>query len=494
MKLFFWHKYSKASRPAFVLAAIITAFLLISTFKLDLRVVMDEPWLSVPGHTLITQGKLAIPPFQGSAEGYDRIMLVPPLQLLLLAGVFKLFGLGLIQGRLLSVFFGALTILGTYLLAKQLYDTRIALAAAVLLAADNYFFLASRSIRGEIFVAFFLLLSVYALLNAQRKNRPGFYLASGVALGLGVLSHQNAVLGLVALMLMFYLAEGFSMLIKRGLYIFFVGLILTMLPYFIFLLLAGHYFGYAYIWKQLEMDGRVLPIFSLAWLLVSLKGEIYQRYTDFIYFPSRLHIALLYGGALIYGFYKKNKAEMILLSVVCSYIVLFYVLVVNKNVRYLVNFLPFVCILTAGMIFELCKSAFGKWLGKILPLAIVAVMVISELAVTAVFFRKYSDSGYNKFMEQVAASVPARASVYAPITFWFGLRDHAFYAYNRVPFKDALNKYKVRTYIFEDKIPWAYQNETATIQAYMKKYGILLNRIHNSFYGDINIYKISDRQ
>ena len=474
-----------------VFAAIILAFLSIGAFKLDLRVVMDEPWLSVPGYTLITQGAFSIPSFKDTPEGYDKILFVPPLQLLLLGAFFKMFGLGVVQGRLLSLIFGALTVFLTYLLAKQLYDERVALFASALLAADNYFFLVSRAIRGEIFVACFFLLSVYTLYIALKDGKAWLFMVSGVAIGLGILSHQNALLGLLPLVLMFYLAGGLKMIFNKGLYLFFGGLFLIMLPYLIYLLYAGYYFGYISIWRQLEMDARVLPIFSTAWLLASFKGEIFKRYADFIYFPSRLHIALIYFAALIYGFYRRSKSDVLLLTIVCSYVLLFYFLVVNKNVRYLVNFLPFVCILTSSVIFGIFEGGLVGRHKKMLPYLLIGFVIVSQLVGTLLFFVKYADSGYNNYMRQINTIVPAGASVYGPITYWFGLYQHEYYAYQRVTFPAARDRYKAQVFIVEDKVPESYVNQTGGMKEYFARKGVLLGEVDNSFYGQTKIYRTS---
>ena len=115
-----------SNRRWIILFIIISIFLAISAYKLDLRVVMDEPWLCAPGYSLITQGRFAIPQYRDSSGGHDKFFLAFPLQQLLLAGVFKIFGLGIIQARALSVFFGALVVVFTYLLAKHLFDEKIA--------------------------------------------------------------------------------------------------------------------------------------------------------------------------------------------------------------------------------------------------------------------------------------------------------------------------------------------------------------------------------
>ena len=103
-------------RVCLILGLIIIGFLLQTTYKLDARVVMDEAWLSAPAWSLANSGKFNIPVFRGSFDGVDKICFYPPLQLLMLAGVYKVFGFSLMCGRLLFVAFGAMLIIGVYFL------------------------------------------------------------------------------------------------------------------------------------------------------------------------------------------------------------------------------------------------------------------------------------------------------------------------------------------------------------------------------------------
>ena len=125
-----------------ILLGIIVLFLAQTLYNPTIRCVIDEPWVSVPAYTLITEGRLTLQPIFVS----NQSLLWPPLLQLLLAPIYKIAGVGLIQGRILMIFFGLLAVILTFYTTRLLFNPSIALLATGFIAVDNIFFLASRTL------------------------------------------------------------------------------------------------------------------------------------------------------------------------------------------------------------------------------------------------------------------------------------------------------------------------------------------------------------
>lgn len=99
---------------------------------------------------------------------------------------FKIFGVNVWSLRMVSALFGILTVLGLYLLAKELFDEHIGLIASFLLAISFWHVNFSRIAFRGIMVPFCLVFGFYFLFRAFRRN---YYLWdliwSGIFFGLG---------------------------------------------------------------------------------------------------------------------------------------------------------------------------------------------------------------------------------------------------------------------------------------------------------------------
>ncbi|MBN2043819.1 MAG: glycosyltransferase family 39 protein [Anaerolineales bacterium] len=101
----------------------------------------------------------------------------------------KIFGNHFWAARLPSVISGALSILGIYLFAKELYDREIGLLAAVLLAGSFWHLVFSRIAFRAILVPTFISFSLFFLLRGIRTSKIQNYIIGGVVFGLGFYSY-----------------------------------------------------------------------------------------------------------------------------------------------------------------------------------------------------------------------------------------------------------------------------------------------------------------
>lgn len=101
-----------------------------------------------------------------------------------------LFGLNEAAVRLPNVLLGTLAILATYLLAKELFDKKVALFAALLLALSPWHIPMSRGAFEANLTAFFMPLGVYLFIKGVKK--PSFMLFSALIFGFNLFTYHSA--------------------------------------------------------------------------------------------------------------------------------------------------------------------------------------------------------------------------------------------------------------------------------------------------------------
>jgi 4-amino-4-deoxy-L-arabinose transferase-like glycosyltransferase len=103
-------------------------------------------------------------------------------------------GTGDLFARLLADFFGAGTVVVTFLTGRLLYGKRASVIAALLLALMPYEIVVSRQVLLDGPMAFFATLTLYLLARAILSNRLVFLYAAGGTMGLTALTKETGIL------------------------------------------------------------------------------------------------------------------------------------------------------------------------------------------------------------------------------------------------------------------------------------------------------------
>ena len=134
-----------------------------------------------------------------------------------MAVFFRLFGANLMGLRMTSVFFGMLGLIAFHTLARELFDSRLALIATFILATSVYHITYSRTGWRAIQVPVFQFLAFGCVLRAARSAQPkrwsnvGWWALGGAMLGLGLNTYEPFRFVVIAVGL--YVA---SLLPRRG--------------------------------------------------------------------------------------------------------------------------------------------------------------------------------------------------------------------------------------------------------------------------------------
>lgn len=190
------------------------------------RVNVDEPWLMERGYQIMRTGIPSQPMLR-----LDTAYLLQVGYGYLLAGWMSVFGVGLLQARLLSVVLGFGIIVMVASIGRRWLDETTGLAAALFLAADSNFLGGVRDARTDIPSVFFVVVAFAAYARGQRRGETSWFVVSGAALGLAMLCHGNAFWAGLILLAWFLLDYGRRALRVPFGYAVDAGWLLTFGPY-----------------------------------------------------------------------------------------------------------------------------------------------------------------------------------------------------------------------------------------------------------------------
>lgn len=168
----------------------------------------------------------------------------PPLFFYLTDLSYKLLGYGMLGSRFFVLISGALLIVVVFLLAKRLFNEKVALASAFFVTFSN-FLIRMTFTEQSLMVLFFLFLATYTwIIYLDTKNKFYFFVSAAV-LGLALLTKYNAPFFIASLFIfsVLYLRDKKEKLnIKKNVRIFIVLLLILLL--FSMPFLAFNYFIY----------------------------------------------------------------------------------------------------------------------------------------------------------------------------------------------------------------------------------------------------------
>ena len=158
---------------------------------------------------LITQGYL---PYSGF------VLVHPPLYILALAAVYKVFGYSLFVGKYFSVALSLASIIFIYLIGKKLSKPVCGLVAAALFAVSPDMVYYGQRVVQEPLGIFLVILGIYfSVLTLTNKGKK-WALASGLSLGLAVATKYTflpALFAVIGVMLIFSLGDRFGDTVRK---------------------------------------------------------------------------------------------------------------------------------------------------------------------------------------------------------------------------------------------------------------------------------------
>jgi 4-amino-4-deoxy-L-arabinose transferase-like glycosyltransferase len=183
-----------------VVFIIILLFMAFYNLEINPRPWHDEGDVLTVSRTLVEDGKYALKLSDGY-ETFGVIQSVGPTVILPVALVFKYFGAGLLQGRIVASIYLLLTILVFYLIGKELFGKRAAVfSIIVLLCSPGLTFLRTgRTVIGYVPALGLFLAGVFFWIRAIKSKNLYLAALSGLFVGLGCITKsQYLVIGFAA--------------------------------------------------------------------------------------------------------------------------------------------------------------------------------------------------------------------------------------------------------------------------------------------------------
>jgi len=125
----------------------------------------------------------------------------PPVFPWLLALSFKIFGVTHLSPIIMPALFGSLLILLGYLYGRLFFNETVGMLTAFCLWLDPVNIICSQKIWMETSLSFWTLLTVFLFALGLRKNKDKFFILSGIASGLAVLTKYPGILGTLVVVL-----------------------------------------------------------------------------------------------------------------------------------------------------------------------------------------------------------------------------------------------------------------------------------------------------
>ena len=332
---------------------------------------------------------------------YERGLGREALYFYLLAISIKLFGIGVWQIHIVSALIGILTILAGYMLAKELFNSRVAFFAGIFLATSYWHTTLSRTGFRAILLPLFSSLFFYFILVCYKtkikKNRFIFATLAGISLALGLYTYPSfrfmaVIMSLMGSVLLIFkrnaLIENWKE-ICLGL-LSFVVVVAPLALYF--MRQPDMFFGRASYVSIFNSDinkgdlaGTFFDVLKKTILMFFTKGDLNWRHNVSGMSMINPFISLLFALGFTYSFYKIIKTRIkYLFLVIWFLIMLFPALLTSEGIPHglrVIGVLPVIFYFPAIALDKIIKRVQAqfpsKYAKKSLQTVVIAMLFLS---------------------------------------------------------------------------------------------------------------------
>ncbi|HEY7777973.1 MAG TPA: glycosyltransferase family 39 protein [Nitrososphaeraceae archaeon] len=270
--------------------------------------------------------------------------------------LFENFGISDTIARIVPAILGVTTVFLTYLIGKMLYDTKVAIAAALVITVLPYHTIISREVLLDVPLSFFFTLTLFFVI-CYMKNTKGIHwlYLIGVSSGLSFLSKEVGIFALICSILCLLLIRGLT---PRNLLIVISSFVLATSPYWLpILTIEEAQAAFLYYWQwQTEREPNHPDTFYLE--LVSREALGYGL--------TILCIASIVS-ALITGNIKKPAVYLLLVWISIPLFIFQFLPI--KGYHFVVSVIPSFTLLGVSVLF-------GDWMKKVPYIRIIPIIVI----------------------------------------------------------------------------------------------------------------------
>jgi 4-amino-4-deoxy-L-arabinose transferase-like glycosyltransferase len=406
--------------------------------------------IAAPAYKLAEQGVYGNDLYRGfyNTENYNYEYM--PLYPLFVALAYKIFGLGVWQGRLVSVISGLFVLLLTLQLGRRLGGEWVGLWATAVLtllpiavygtsAGDLYpgaipLLDMARVLRYDIMVAVWVLAACLLLVwTAEQDSNWGYFLTGGLV-GLATLTHVYGAFSLVLFAVWLWWQRGWVIWRQRPIYLLALGWLLALLPWFIYI---GQDIP-AYLGQQLRHGPR-FDLLDVGFYLHNLWQEPW-RYVKLVggfqlpdLFPRPgfwvMVLTVVTANASLWRRRHEANGRFLLLSLPILALLL-ALLISFKRYTYIILPLPFLALQIAYGLEVLVKwvgdnGRLWQW-----ALALLLVFAFAEgmgLTIKNLQAARAATS-YTDLTNEIRGYLPPQARLIMQHGYWLGLADYDVYS------------------------------------------------------------------
>ncbi len=222
---FTWLKHNdRLEKILAIVVLTLATVLMFYNLELNPRPWQDEGSTAGIAKSLVQDGVYAIK----SSDGYQTfggVQSVGPTVVLPIALAYRIWGIGLVQGRAVMALYASLTLILLYFCGQTLFNRRVGIIAVVLVlgAQSVGFFVFGRPMLGEVPALGFFLAGWLAWNQAVRRNRWWLALFAGILFGLAMVTKSyylimvSGTIGLLVILdRFFYRQKRFNYLLIMG--------------------------------------------------------------------------------------------------------------------------------------------------------------------------------------------------------------------------------------------------------------------------------------
>jgi hypothetical protein len=367
-----------------------------------------------------------------SAQTLDPVFQHDPLykgglQQLTVGLSFRLLGLGLYQGRLVSLIWGGLLLVMTFLAGRRLYGPACGYIAVVLLAASQPWLVSSHIIRPDIVVATLVMAGLYCALRGLQEGGRPWHLLAGLCLGLSFDVHPNSLAFMPMIGFCYVSRYGWRAVLKSDAWLYVAGIGVGAL-YYIAVRIAPdpmHFVEAFQYW--IGVDKR--PPITTTRGGGAIDAEL-GRWTQ--YLGHRWMEAALLGVGVVTAVIRMirlRKLDPVFAGLVAA-IVVFTILISSKTEFYMILFFPSLILLVAAAIADVGEQLQGQ---RFLASALVVLLAIGVMGFEDNFrdviqaAADFQERDYTVLSNELQGVIPAGSRVVAPPVFWIGLSRQPYY-------------------------------------------------------------------
>lgn len=271
---------------------------------------------------------------------------IPGVKMLAMGNGQALMSTTFLLGRGVTAIFGSVSLVVLFLCGRQLSGSyTMGLLAALMMAVSPTSVLISHYITPDTFVAFFVLLSLWASIRVLQEGKTWHYAAAGIAIGLSASTKYNAAIIVFCLIAAHALRCGAKSLKEPR---FYFALALSAAAFFLstpFALLDHQKFL-----ADLQLEAQHYSTGH-----AGMEGDSLHWYVSYLW-QTEGPVTLAAIAAVVWGLYTRSR-QVILLSVFPLVYFAFISSFVVRNDRTLLPLLPFLVLLASCLLVSLASYA-----------------------------------------------------------------------------------------------------------------------------------------